>query len=39
MMTSIVGCEPEQLAADMAVAVEFHPASEEISLPYFRPRA
>jgi len=39
MMTSIVGCEPEQLAADMAVAVEFHPASDEISLPYFRPRA
>ena len=39
MMSSIVGCEVEELAADMALAVEFHPASEEIFLPYFRPRA
>jgi hypothetical protein len=38
MVSSIVGCEPEALRADMPVAVEFHPASEEISLPYFRPR-
>ena len=37
MMSSIVGCDVEELAADMALAVEFHPASEEIFLPYFRP--
>lgn len=37
MMSSIVGCEAEDLAADMPVAVEFHPASDEIYLPYFRP--
>jgi hypothetical protein len=37
MMSSIVGCEPEELAADMPLAVEFHPASDEIFLPYFRP--
>jgi hypothetical protein len=39
VMSSIVGCEPEDLAADMPLAVEFHPASDEISLPYFRPQA
>jgi uncharacterized OB-fold protein len=37
MMSAVVGCEPEELRADMRVAVEFHPASDEISLPYFRP--
>ena len=37
IMSSIVGCEPEDLAADLPVAVEFHPASDEIALPYFRP--
>ncbi|MBV8304899.1 MAG: OB-fold domain-containing protein [Acidimicrobiia bacterium] len=38
MVSSIVGCEPDDLSADMALAVEFHPASDEIFLPYFRPR-
>jgi len=38
MVSSIVGCEPEDLTADMALAVEFHPASDAVSLPYFRPR-
>jgi uncharacterized OB-fold protein len=37
MMSSVVGCEPEDLAADLPLAVEFHPASDEIFLPYFRP--
>ena len=37
MMSSIIGCEPEDLTADMAVAVAFHPASDDITLPYFRP--
>jgi len=39
MVSSIVGCEPEDLSADMPVAVEFHAASDEIFLPYFRPRS
>ena len=38
MVSSVVGCEPGDLAADMTLAVEFHPASDEIFLPYFRPR-
>ncbi|MBV8979882.1 MAG: OB-fold domain-containing protein [Acidimicrobiia bacterium] len=37
MMSSIVGCEPDGLAADLPLTVEFHPASEDIFLPYFRP--
>ena len=37
MMSAVVGCEPEDLAADLPLAVEFHPASDEIALPYFRP--
>ena len=37
MMTAVVGCEPDELRADMRLAVEFHPASDEITLPYFRP--
>ncbi len=38
MMSAVVGCEPEELRADLPLAVEFHPASDDISLPYFRPR-
>ena len=37
MVTSIVGCEPEDLRDGMPVAVEFHPAGDDIVLPYFRP--
>jgi len=37
MMTSIIGCEPDELRADLPVVVEFHPASDEAVLPYFRP--
>ena len=37
LMTAIVGCEPEELRADLRVAVEFHPAGDEVVLPYFRP--
>jgi uncharacterized OB-fold protein len=39
MVSAIVGCEPEDLRADMPLAVEFHPAGDEITLPYFRPVA
>jgi uncharacterized OB-fold protein len=37
VMTAIVGCEPDQLHAGMPVAVEFHPANDDVTLPYFRP--
>ena len=39
MMSAVVGCEPDELEADMGLAVEFHAASDEINLPYFRPMA
>jgi uncharacterized protein len=39
MVSAVVGCEPDELTADMPVAVEFHPASDDIFLPYFRPQA
>lgn len=39
MVSAVVGCEVEELAAGMRLAVEFHPVSEEISLPYFAPEA
>jgi hypothetical protein len=37
VVSSIVGCEPEDLQDGLRVQVEFHPASEEIWLPYFTP--
>lgn len=37
LLTAIVGCEPDDLRADLPVEVEFHPAGDEITLPYFRP--
>ncbi len=37
LMSAMVGCEPEDLVAGLPVEVEFHPASEAISLPYFHP--
>ncbi|HZQ58046.1 MAG TPA: OB-fold domain-containing protein [Acidimicrobiales bacterium] len=39
LMSAMVGCEPEDLAAGMRVEVEFHPASDTITLPYFHPDA
>jgi hypothetical protein len=39
MVSAIVGCETDDLSADMSLAVEFHPVSDEIFLPYFRPRS
>lgn len=33
----VVGCEPEELTAGLRLRVEFHPASDEITLPYYRP--
>jgi uncharacterized OB-fold protein len=37
LMSAIVGCDHEDLRADMPVVVEFHPANDDVTLPYFRP--
>jgi len=37
MMSAIIGCEPEKLHDGLRLAVEFHPANGEITLPYFAP--
>ncbi len=37
LMTAIVGCDHEDLRVDMPVVVDFHPANDEVTLPYFRP--
>jgi uncharacterized OB-fold protein len=36
-IAAVIGCEADELAAGMPLAVEFHPASDDITLPYFRP--
>ncbi len=37
LMSAMIGCEDTDLDAGMRVEVEFHPASDTITLPYFRP--
>jgi uncharacterized OB-fold protein len=37
LVTAIVGCRPSDLRADLRVEVEFHPAGDDVTLPYFRP--
>jgi uncharacterized OB-fold protein len=37
MLSAVIGCEPAELREDLRLAVEFHPASDDITLPYFRP--
>lgn len=37
MMTNIIGCQPEQVAIGMRVAVTFEDWSDEISIAKFRP--
>lgn len=39
ILTNIVDCDPSQVHVGMPVEVDFRPASEEIVLPYFRPKA
>ena len=39
VMSAIVGCTPDQLIPEMDLLVEFHPASDNLVLPYFRPPA
>jgi len=37
LMTSVIGCAPEALRDGLPLQVEFHPAGEDIWLPYARP--
>jgi len=37
MLSAVIGCEPEALHEGLRLVVEFHPASDNITLPYFRP--
>ena len=37
MMSAVIGCAPEALHEGLRLGVEFHAASDEITLPYFRP--
>lgn len=37
MLTNLVDCPPERMRIGMAVEVSFQPASDEITLPMFRP--
>jgi uncharacterized OB-fold protein len=36
-LSAVVGCAPHDLRDGLALQVEFHPASDELALPYFRP--
>jgi len=37
MMSAVFGCGPDALHEGMWLAVEFHPESDEITLPHFAP--
>ena len=37
MVSTIISCEPTDIAAGMRVTVQFHPIGDGISLPYFAP--
>jgi len=39
MVSSVIGCEPDDLDAGMPLVVEFHPVSDKMTLPYFAPAA
>jgi uncharacterized OB-fold protein len=39
IMSAVIGCEPEALHEGLRLVVEFHPVSDEITLPYFAPAA
>ena len=38
MLSNIVDCDPSEVHVDMPVEVTFRAASDEITLPYFKPR-
>lgn len=37
MLSAVIGCEPDELHDGLRLSVEFHPVSDEITLPYFSP--
>jgi hypothetical protein len=37
MMSAVIGCEPGALHEGLELSVEFHPASDDLTLPYFAP--
>jgi hypothetical protein len=37
LMTSLIGCRPDEIRADMQLVVDFHPAGSDMWLPYARP--
>jgi uncharacterized OB-fold protein len=37
IISAVIGCTPEDLFEGMDLAVEFHPNSDSLNLPYFRP--
>ena len=37
MLTNLIGIDPDDVAIDMPVEVEFVTRSDEITLPYFKP--
>ena len=39
LVSSIVGCCPNEITSGMRLTVTFHAASDDIVLPYFRPAA
>ena len=36
LVTAVIGCEPGDLRADLPVTIEFHPAGNDVVLPYAR---
>ncbi len=36
VLSNLIGCEHDQVAVGRRVEVQFHPLSDQISLPYFR---
>jgi uncharacterized protein len=36
-LSAVVGCAPDELREGLVLQVEFHPASDDLALPYFRP--
>jgi uncharacterized protein len=36
-LSAVVGCAPDRLGEGLVLQVEFHPASDDLALPYFRP--
>lgn len=37
VVSSVIGCRPDELIEGLEVGVEFHPISDNQKLPYFRP--